>query len=114
MSNDLPGAFKVVLDCPGTEADPLLVMRFESPTTGEEADKVEVEGAADATVMAWLPHNIRSMFLSSCCVRSSVARLSERSSMHTLRPEISASTRTPIAWMRASIAVIISSRIEVI
>ena len=89
MTNDLPGP---------------LTLKLESPITGEKTGKAEVEGVTDATAMAWWPHNIRSILLSSCCVRSSVARPAECSSMPALRSEISASIRTSITWMCSSMA----------
>ena len=78
----------LVLDCTGVGTDPSMTLRSERPT-GETVSEVEVEGATDATVMAWWPHNIRSIFFSSCCVRSSVAELAECPFMQALRSDIS-------------------------
>ena len=88
--NVSPRDFEVVLvlDCAGVGTDPSMALRPER-LTGETASEVEVEAAPVATVMAWWPHNIRSIFFSSCCVRSSVARLAECPSMDALRSDIS-------------------------
>jgi hypothetical protein len=78
----------LLLDCTRAGTDPSPTLGPKSPTTGERATEVEVEGAADATVMAWWPHNIKSIFLSSCCVRSRLKRRQARGVSFYARLEI--------------------------